>query len=64
MSFDLEKRVNELEKEVKELKRMLMAHLSHNHTRPFPSKRPFDDGTGLPGPKGENDLPPFGPIKG
>jgi len=64
MSLDLEKRVNELEKEVKDLRRMLMAHLSHNHSQPFPVKRPFDDDPDLPGPKGENDFPPFGPIRG
>jgi hypothetical protein len=63
MSLNLENRVSELEKEVKELRRMLMAHLSHNHSRPFPTKRPFDD-TGLPGPKGENDFPPTGPLRG
>ncbi|MHA1910814.1 MAG: hypothetical protein ACTSYA_03870 [Candidatus Kariarchaeaceae archaeon] len=64
MSLDLEKRVIELEKEVKELRRMIMSHLSHNHTQPLPLKRPFDEDTELPGPKGKNDFPPFGPLKG
>lgn len=64
MSLDLEKRVSELEKEVKELRKILMTHLSHTHSQPFPPKRPFNDDHGLPGPKGDNDFPPTGPLRG